>query len=193
MSDLSHARFAKNPLVILALSLAIGILIFHYFDNANLAVAFVVAALVLLSVAGTIVRTVSAIATAFLLVAFMATGYVLALNEERSVSPNRVVRMFARGVLLPNEPVEVTGTIQGGPEVAPDGFYLTLRAERIRSKDGEHDASGEVLVLAHVPDQSVRSDYDALQLRHGARIRLMTVLDRDEDYRNPGEIGRAHV
>src|SRR2546430_17712446 len=149
MSDLSHARFAKNPLVILALSLAIGILIFHYFDNANLAVAFVVAALVLLSVAGTIVRTVSAIATAFLLVAFMATGYVLALNEERSVSPNRVVRMFARGVLLPNEPVEVTGTIQGEPEVAPDGFYLTLCAERIRSKDGEHDASGEVLMLAH--------------------------------------------
>ena len=92
-------------------------------------------------------RTVSAIATAFLLVAFMATGYVLALNEERSVSPNRVVRMFARGVLLPNEPVEVTGTIQGGPEVAPDGFYLTLRAERIRSKDGEHDASGEVFSL----------------------------------------------
>ena len=186
MSDLSQARFTKNPLVVLALSLAIGICISHYFDNAKLAVAFVVAAMVLLSVAGTIVRTVSAIATAFLLVAFIATGYMLALNEERSVSPNRIARMFERGVLRFNEPIEVTGTIQGEPEAAPDGFYLTLRADRIQAKDGEQDVSGEVLLLAHEQEQSVRSDYDALQLRHGARIRLMTVLDRDEDYRNPG-------
>ena len=187
MSDLPQARITKNPLVILALSLAIGIFAFHYFDSAGLAIAFVVAALVLISIAATaVLRTVSSVAIAFLFVAFIATGYVLASLEERSVSPNRIVRMFERNVLLPNEPVEVTGTIKGQPEAAPDGFYLTLSADRFRSKDGEHGVSGEVLLLAHVGDQLVRSDYDALQLRHGARIRVMTVLDRDEDYRNPG-------
>src|SRR2546421_1862546 len=187
MSDLLQARIANNPLVALALSLAVGIFLFQYFDRPRLAIVFGVAAVVLFSIAAALVlRAVSPIAIAFLLVAFVATGYMLALVEARSVSANRIVRMFERDMLVSEEPVEVTGTIQGQPEVGTDGFYLTLRANRIRSKDGDHDASGEVLLIARVGDQSVRSDYDALQLRHGARIRVMTVLDRDEDYRNPG-------
>src|SRR5437016_2849977 len=109
MSDLPQARIAKNPLFVLALSLAIGIFFFHYFNITRLAIAFVVVAFVLLSIVAALVRrTVSAIAISFLLVAFMATGYVLALVEKRSVAPNRVVRMFERGVLVTDAPVEVT-------------------------------------------------------------------------------------
>src|SRR5882724_2322280 len=187
MSGLPQARIANNPLVALALSLAVGIFVFQYFDRPRLAIVFGVAAAVLFSIASALVlRGVSPIAIAFLLVAFVGTGYLLALVEARSVSPNRIVPMFERGELLSGEPVEVSGIIQGQPEAAPDGFYLTLRADCIRSKDGDHSASGEVLLLAHAGDQSLRSEYDALQLRHGARIRVMTVLDRDEDYRNLG-------
>src|SRR5947207_2801982 len=185
MSGLPQTRIAKNPLVVLALSLAIGIFVFHYFTNAKLAVAFLFLAFVFLSITA-VLRTASSIAIAFLLIAFISTGYVLAFVEARSVSATRIVRKFEQGALVTNEPVEVTGTIQGQPESAPDGFYLTMAADRIRSKDGDQEASGDVLLLAHVRDQSVRSDYDALQLRHGARIRVMTELDRDEDYRNPG-------
>src|SRR5882724_7403793 len=187
MSGLPQTRIANNPLVVLALSLAFGIFVFQYFAKPRLAIVVVVAAVVVFSIAAALVlRVVSPIAIAFLLVAFVGTGYLLALVEARSVSPNRIVPMFERGELLSGEPVEVSGTIQGQPESAPDGFYLTLRADCIRSKDGDHSALGEVLLLAHAGDQSLRSEYDALQLRHGARIRVMTVLDRDEDYRNPG-------
>jgi competence protein ComEC len=187
MSGLPQTRIANNPLVALALSLAVGIFVFQYFDRPRLAIVFGVAAAVLFSIAAALVlRGLSPIAIAFLLVAFVGTGYLLALVEARSVSPNRIVPMFERGELLSGEPVEVSGIIQGQPEAAPDGFYLTLRADCIRSKDGDHSALGEVLLLAHAGDQSLRSEYDALQLRHGARIRVMTVLDRDEDYRNPG-------
>ncbi|HEY0348580.1 MAG TPA: ComEC/Rec2 family competence protein [Pyrinomonadaceae bacterium] len=187
MSGLPQTRIANNPLVALALSLAVGIFVFQYFDRPRLAIVFGVAAAVLFSIAAALVlRGVSPIAIAFLLIAFVGTGYLLALVEARSVSPNRIVPMFERGELLSGEPVEVSGIIQGQPEAAPDGFYLTLRADCIRSKDGDHSALGEVLLLAHAGDQSLRSEYDALQLRHGARIRVMTVLDRDEDYRNPG-------
>jgi competence protein ComEC len=187
MSGLPQTRIANNPLVAVALSIAVGIFVFQYFDRPRLTIVFGVAALVLFSIAAALVlRRRSPIAIAFLLVAFVGTGYLLALVEARSVSPNRMVRMFERGELLPDEPVEVSGIIQGQPEAAPDGFYLTLRANRIRSKNGDRQASGEVLLVAHVSDQSVRSDYEALQLRHGARIRVMTVLDRDDDYRNPG-------
>jgi competence protein ComEC len=187
MSGLPQTRIANNPLVALALSLAVGIFVFQYFDRPRLAIVFGVAAAVLFSIAAALVlRGVSPIAIAFLLIAFVGTGYLLALVEARSVSPNRIIPMFERGELLSGEPVEVSGIIQGQPEAAPDGFYLTLRADCIRSKDGDHSALGEVLLLAHAGDQSLRSEYDALQLRHGARIRVMTVLDRDEDYRNPG-------
>src|SRR5205085_9731854 len=136
MSDLPQTRIAKNPLVVLALSLAIGILVFHYFDRAKLAIAFVVVALVLVSISILLTgRIMSATGVAFMLVAFIMTGYGLALVEERNVSQDRLVRMFERGVLAANEPVEVTGAIQGQPEAAPEGFYLTLSADRIRSKD----------------------------------------------------------
>lgn len=187
MSGLPQTRIANNPLVALVLSLAVGIFLFQYSGAARLSIAFVAIVFVLLSiVVALVLRTTSAIAIAFLLVAFVATGYLLALVEHGSVSPNRIVQMFERGVLLPDEPVEVTGLIHGQPEAGTDGFYLTLSADRIRTRDGEHETSGEVLLLAHVRDQSLQSDYDALQLRHGARIRVMTVLDRDEGYRNPG-------
>src|SRR5439155_10919338 len=32
----------------------------------------------------------------------------------------------------------------------------------------------------------VGTEYEALQLRHGARVRVMTTLDREENFRNPG-------
>src|SRR5436305_5986415 len=126
MSCLLHTRIANNTLVALSLSLAVGIFVFQYFDRPRLTIVFGVAAGVLFSTAAALVpRGVSPIA--FLLVAFVGTGYLLALVEARSVSPNRIVRMFERGELLSDEPVEVSGIIQGQPEAAPDGFYLTLR------------------------------------------------------------------
>ena len=41
---------------------------------------------------------------------------LLALVEARSVSPNRIVRIFERGELLSDEPVELSGIIQGQPD-----------------------------------------------------------------------------
>ncbi len=122
----------------------------------------------------------------FLLVAFLGAGYLLAFCEVRRMSPDRIVRMFEGGALVSNEPVEVTGIIEGEPESAPDGFYLTLATEQIRLKEKASIASGTVLLLAPAPDHFVRAEYEALQLHHGTRIRVMTLLDRDEDYRNPG-------
>jgi competence protein ComEC len=43
-----------------------------------------------------------------------------------------------------------------------------------------------VLLLAHVRADQTRRDYEALALRHGARVRVMTMLDREDQFRNPG-------
>ncbi|HYT50557.1 MAG TPA: ComEC/Rec2 family competence protein, partial [Pyrinomonadaceae bacterium] len=125
-------------------------------------------------------------ATTMLAIAFFGTGVVLSLIENQPADPNRIKQMFADGGLLANEPVELTAVVQGQPEPAPDGFYLNVRAETVRSRLGERAATGTVLLFANAGDAQVRNKYEALELRHGARLRVMTVLNRDEDYRNPG-------
>src|SRR5437667_7831439 len=117
---------------------------------------------------------------------FLLTGLTLSLIASRSVALNRISRMYEQGIITAGGPVELTGTIDGQPEPAPESFYLKLRAERIRSKGIERDASGTVLLLASEHDEQVKNEYDALELRHGARVRVMTALDREEDFRNPG-------
>jgi competence protein ComEC len=46
--------------------------------------------------------------------------------------------------------------------------------------------AGKVLLLAHLREPPEKEEYDALELRHGARVRVMTTLDREENFRNPG-------
>jgi competence protein ComEC len=186
MSELPHARFAKQPLLPIAVSLATGILIHTRIQNLILATTFTVAAGCLFLFAIWVYKRVLLVATVSLLCAFVCTGYVLAFVAQRSIANNRIVRMLEQGTVAPHEPVEVTGQLQGPPESAPNGLYLNLKVEEIRSHGFNRAATGTLLLLAHLGDQSVREEYDALQLRHGARIRLMTVIDRDDDYRNPG-------
>jgi competence protein ComEC len=186
MAVLPQARISRQPLAAIGLSLATGILLHHAIANSKLAIASVAISIALLVFAIRIHERVALIAIVSLLIAFLAAGYALAFIEHRSVSANRVVRFFEDEVVGPNEPVEVTGQLDGDPESAPDGLYFNIKTEQISVRGAERSASGMVLLLAHLSDQSTRKEYDALQLHHGARIRVMTVLDRDEDFRNPG-------
>ena len=89
-------------------------------------------------------------------------------------------------MIAPGAPVDLTGVLERYPESAPGGFYLTLRAEQLRTKDGDKIVSGVVTLLLPVHDNSTEDDYQRLELRYGARVRLMTVLNRADNFRNPG-------
>jgi predicted membrane metal-binding protein len=82
--------------------------------------------------------------------------------------------------------VELTGTIYGQPEPAPQSTYLTVRAESIKLKGVEREAAGTILLLEQVRDRQLAQGYDALELRHGARLRVLVTLDREDNFRNPG-------
>ena len=84
------------------------------------------------------------------------------------------------------EPVELTGVLARYPESFPGGFYLTLRAEHLRSKAGEKTVSGVITLMLPVREKIIEQDYQRLELRYGARIRLMTFLTRTDNFRNPG-------
>ena len=185
----SYARFVSSPLFILAVALASGILAGHYFGLQSKSVLIllinVCIGVALLSIALASKRKLRP-ASLFLVIAFVAAGSVLSLIENRPIAANRIARMYDEGAIASGEPVEITGIVHGQPEAAPDSFYLTLRAESIRCKGTERNSSGTVLLLAHAREQKVKEEYGALELRHGARVRVLTTLDRENDFRNPG-------
>ena len=188
MTGLPRTRLAQTPLLFLAVSLAAGILPGRYAPSSRsiLIGGIVIAAGLMLIAIWLGLRRKFRSATAVLAIAFLGTGVVLSLIENQPADPNRIKQMFDDGGLLVNEPLELTAIVQGQPEPAPDGFYLNARAETIRSRLGERVATGAVLLFANAGDAPARNKYEALELRDGARLRVMTVLNRDEDYRNPG-------
>ncbi len=106
--------------------------------------------------------------------------------EKSSAAAGRVQRLYDEGVIKPGDPVEVTGIVERAPEPAPDGFYLTLRIEKLRFKDEERAVSGQVALFAPVRERAARAEYERLELRYKARVRVMTVLNRTDNFRNPG-------
>jgi competence protein ComEC len=189
MPALPQNRFAPSPLLILAVALCLGILAGHSLALQSLSLLITgtaVGALLTLLSAGVTVKRRFALAGGLIIVAFFCAGFVLSVVDGRAAASNRIARLYDEGVVASSDPVEITGVVEGQPEPAPDSFYLTLRTEKIRFKGSERAVSGTVLLLAHARDREVREEYDALELRHGARVRVMTTLDREENFRNPG-------
>ena len=176
---------AVAPLARLALSFAAGILLATLCDTsltAWLSSACVSSILLFYFYA----KGRPALATLLIALAFLSAGGALSVIEKRSVSQNRVQRFFEEGAIHSGEPVELTGVLEGAPESAPDGFYLALNVEKLRIREEEKDASGVVWLFAPVREGAAGAEYEALELRYGARLRLMTALRHAESFRNPG-------
>jgi competence protein ComEC len=189
MADLPQARFAPSPLAVLAVAMSAGITLAHYITPRSKSVLIVALAigisLTFFSIAF-LTKNRTTLAAGLLIGAFLFAGLVLSFIDSRAAAPDRISRMYDEGRFTYGEPVELTGIVSGQPEPAPDSFYLTLQTEMISFKGTVREASGTVLLLAHVREPQVRREYEALELRHGARVRVMTTLDRDENFRNPG-------
>ena len=189
IGDVPKAPFAESPLLTLAVMTSAGIALAHYSPSQSKALFTIALGAGITLTLGAITllnRSKTTLVAGFLVAAFLCAGSVLSYIETRPAVANRISRMYEAGLFTYGDPVELTGVISGQPEPAPDSFYLTLQVEKISFKGTERDASGTVLLLAHVREEQVRSEYDSLELRHGARVRVVTTLDRDENFRNPG-------
>jgi ComEC/Rec2-related protein len=126
-------------------------------------------------------------ATLLVAAAFVCAGAALASADEwRESATARLRSLYERGAVLPGEPVELTGVLERAPEITPDGLLLPLRVEVLRYKADERACSGRVELFAPVRDARAARAYEALELRCGARVRVMTMLARAERFRNPG-------
>jgi competence protein ComEC len=126
------------------------------------------------------------ILTALLLAGACACGGTLWELDQASVSESRIRKLFARGSLSAEEPVEVWGTLKLAPELAPDRIYLSLAVERVASARQERVASGMVWLSVRFTDAQARREYDALGLDYGTRVRAWAYLTAARGFRNPG-------
>lgn len=127
------------------------------------------------------------VCVALVFFSFCMLGATLATIERSvGISADRVRRLCDDGRIGSDEPVEVTGVLTRPPERAPDGLHLDLRVESIVAKSIERRATGSVWLFAPTPDDAARQRYAELELRRGARLRVMTALSRTDSYRNPG-------
>ncbi len=177
---------AHHPLAILAVSFVAGIVIAR-FCLSSLAAFLSCGAVCSLLVIYFYAKRKQGIATVMLALALLCMGAALAVIEKRSVGQNRVQRFYDSGLIASGQPLEVTGALDSPPEFAPDGFYLSLSVEQLRIRDDAgQNASGVVWLFVPVRDAGIAAEYDALELRYGARVRVMTALRRAENFRNPG-------
>jgi competence protein ComEC len=184
-----QTRIASSPLFVLAALVSLGILAAKFSapqPNSILIGIFIVSiGLAFLAIAFIHNKRLK-LAGCFLMAAFFLVGALLSQIESRPMDSSRIARRYDAGEIAPGDPLEVTAGIVGEPEPAPESFYVTLQVESVRVKGSEQRASGVVLLMARTPNEQTTSQYQALALHHGARIRVLTMLDRETDFRNPG-------
>jgi len=187
---MAHSRsrlvFHPFPLAQLALALAQGILVGSAFAI-HLSILISLSALVSLFAACAFLTNRLALATALVTVLTLTLGATLVTTERKGTPPYQLKRLLEeRHDLAVGEPVELTGVLVRDAEVAPGRWYLEVRAESARSRQTDRKVSGVVMMLVPVVSARSRVELTELHLRYGARIRVMTSLDRSDSFRNPG-------
>ena len=187
-----HAEpFFANPLALLATAFATGIFLNDFFSTSTkgwiaLSANFTVLALLAFLRGNTRITTVAITALTLFL------GCALAAIEESNFPPNQLKRFLDQAtadvgkVIQVGEPIELTGVLDREPESATARLFLNLRVERVAFRGAEREISGMVLLLVPEVGKTFKEELNQLDLRYGARVRVMTTLDRSEKFRNPG-------
>jgi competence protein ComEC len=201
--------FAAHPLAQLATAFALGILAAPYFGDSLLNLISVAGLTTILAIVALVTSEEKpskklnakrglSVASVFVILATFLLGATLAWIDKNQVPANQLRSLLDKGVVAVGEPVELTGVLERDPEIAPERLYLQLRLDSIRSRSTEasvtqpqytsveRKASGVVMLLALVAVPSIKQEFDQLDLHYGARIRVMTLLERTDNFRNPG-------
>jgi competence protein ComEC len=178
--------FAAHPLAQLAAAFALGILSAPFLAVPLSLFVSLAALTTVLAATALLWQKSMKTATLFVTVATLFLGSSLAAIDKVRVPANQLKLLLGEGTIVVGEPVELTGLLERDPEVAPERLYLFLRVQRLRFNQTELDVSGEVLLFAPVSGESTQQEFDQLDLRYGARMRVMTMLERADTFRNPG-------
>ncbi|MBO0724720.1 MAG: ComEC/Rec2 family competence protein [Blastocatellia bacterium] len=181
-----------QPLIFIASSFILGLLFaarFRFSMRAWLiasAVLWIAASIRLLWKRDGLSARGSWMTTCLLLILSFGCGGALWRINEAGIGEDRVRRLFDSGELMVEEPVEIWGTLNDAPELAPDRIYLSVAVEKVATLGKERAATGVARVVAPFRDDQSCDDYDQLSLDYGARVRILCNLSDRHGYRNPG-------
>jgi competence protein ComEC len=126
------------------------------------------------------------IATAFLLMAFIAAGATAAQLFERRFPPNHVSHLAGQGVDL-EDPVRLQGQLIATPIRSSYGYQFDLELSRAESRGQAHPITGKVRLRMLVADDPASAALaEDLHLDYGDTIRVLARLRRPRIYQNPG-------
>src|ERR1051325_7437268 len=189
MSELPPLRFSRAPLFILSVALGVGLLCARVPGMQTRAVfilclSFTAALSVVSALLGRFQKSFAA--SVCVVAAFLSTGLSLGIADTSTRARNRLSQFYEQGIIAAGDRVELTATVDGMPESAPDRIYIRVATHKLAFKQIEYDCSGVILLTAHIADDERRRAFDELELRHGARIRVMGVVAREDSFRNQG-------
>ncbi|HKS08079.1 MAG TPA: DNA internalization-related competence protein ComEC/Rec2 [Pyrinomonadaceae bacterium] len=173
-----RASLSRHPLAEIAIAFAVGICAANYFPT-RLIVLWIAGGVCAAVVIVALFKQRLAIAGVSLLVAIGVAGMMLAVQERKAGSGNELGEFVGKQVI-------VTGVLVGPPEFGRDRLYLALSVERLDVDGSSRIGAGVVSLMASFRGDGDEAAFRGLGLRYGARIRVVTMFSRVDNYRNPG-------
>jgi competence protein ComEC len=127
----------------------------------------------------------------FVLMAFAGAGAFSFQIESRSVGADRLRRFYEDARISAGDPIELEGTVIGGPQPAVNGYFLRLRSTAFILKNERNKATGDVRLFTPIVSAEAAADHERLDLRHGTLIRAACAPEREERFLNPGVMSRS--
>jgi competence protein ComEC len=185
---LTFARLSvfQQPLLFVAISLICGLLLAAKYQLSVRGWVFCCVASWIIASEVLWLKCGKSVVVASLMLGCLIAGGALWSINEAGVSGDRLRRLFERGELKNDDAIEIWGTLDAAPELAPDRIYLRLAVEKIATHGREAGAGGVIQVTVPFNDNESRVDYDSLALDYGTRVRLLAQLSHRHGYRNPG-------
>lgn len=185
----SNPNFSKYPLVWLAGGLMLGIIF------GKVAAAPALASLAVSIGAASVAFAIRGrrYAGLFLLIAFCFAGIFILGESSANERADRIKTVYDSGQIESGEPVEVEGTLIGKPEPSIDGFIIRLQVEKLVHDTAEQNVSGVIKLFAMAADPEAETEYAAMDLRYGTRIRVACDLSREEQFQDPGVVSQKLV
>ena len=185
----SPKDFAFYPLLWLAAFFAAGIFFAHYFF-VDWKIFLVIA---LISSAFSIVFIKRKFASLFIFIAFFAIGSFYFQISKQNLPRNSLKNLYDTNQINSGDSIEIEGVLQGRPELAVGGIFLSVKVEKYIYKSKTKDANGNVRLFAPIQSELIQNEYEKLDLRYGTRIRIATNLKREEKFLNAGGISFIEI
>lgn len=187
--DTTPPNFTLYPLLWLSICFAAGIYAGKMF---NIDWKYALAACLLTALL-TAILLARKLANLFLAVAFISLGAFYFQILETTGSQNSLKIAYETGRISSGDPVEAEGVLRGKPELAINGYFLELKADRIFHNGEQTVVSGNVRYFAPLRSGEIVKEYEQLELRYGSRVRIACNLRREDAFLNPGVVSRKDL